>query len=40
MELKHSQEMIREAIFLHRGERNMPKKKKKKGITVSKLVQK
>lgn len=39
MELKHSQEMIREAIFLHRGERNMPKKKKK-GITVSKLVQK
>lgn len=40
MELKHSQEMkmIREAIFLHRGERNMPKKKK--GITVSKQVQK
>lgn len=26
MELKHSQEMIREDIFLHRGERNMQKK--------------
>ena len=39
MELKDSQEMIREDIFLQRVGRNM-KKKKKKGITVSKLVQK
>ena len=34
MELKHSQEMIREAIFLHRGERNMPKKKKKRHNSI------